>query len=67
VFTLQWTPRSYEFRVDGRPHWHTTEGVSGVEEYLILSLLTSDYELPRLDRSKLPSRMYVDWVRVWQR
>jgi hypothetical protein len=31
------------------------------------ALLTSDYELPRLDRSKLPSRAYVDWVRVWQR
>jgi beta-glucanase (GH16 family) len=67
VFAVQWTPRSYVFRVDGRPFWRTTEGVSRIEEYLILSLLTSDYELPRLDRSRLPSRTYVDWVRVWQR
>jgi beta-glucanase (GH16 family) len=67
VFSVQWTPTSYVFRVDGRPFWRTTEGVSHIEEYLILSLLTSDYELPRLDRSRLPSRAYVDWVRVWQR
>jgi beta-glucanase (GH16 family) len=67
VFSVQWTPTQYVFRVDGRPFWRTTQGVSHIEEYLILSLLTSDYELPRLDRSKLPSRAYVDWVRVWQR
>lgn len=67
VFSVQWTPTSYVFRVDGRVMWRTSEGVSHIEEYLILSLLTSDYELPRLDRSKLPSRAYVDWVRVWQR
>jgi beta-glucanase (GH16 family) len=67
VFSVQWTPTSYVFRVDGRPFWRTTEGVSHIEEYLILSLLTSDYELPRLDRSRLPSQAYVDWVRVWQR
>ena len=22
VFTLEWTPRSYTFSVDGRVHWH---------------------------------------------
>lgn len=67
VFSVEWTPTSYVFRVDGRRHWRTTAGVSGIDEYLILSLLTSDYELPRLDRRTLPSRMYVDWARVWQR
>ncbi|MGI8901902.1 MAG: hypothetical protein ACR2HA_13445, partial [Nocardioides sp.] len=67
VFSVEWTPRSYIFRVDGREHWRTRAGVSGVDEFLILSLLTSDYEIPRLDRSRLPSKMNVDWVRVWQK
>jgi beta-glucanase (GH16 family) len=67
VFSVEWTPKSYIFRVDGREHWRTRTGVSGVDEFLILSLLTSDYEIPRLDRSRLPSKMNVDWVRVWQK
>jgi beta-glucanase (GH16 family) len=67
VFSVEWTPTSYTFRVDGRTHWRTTVGVSHVPEYLILSLLTSDYELPALDDSSLPSTLNVDWVRVWQR
>jgi beta-glucanase (GH16 family) len=67
VFTLQWTPTRYVFLVDGRPIWRTSVGVSAIPEHLILSLLTSDYELPRLDNSTLPTSMRVDWVRVWQR
>ena len=34
-------------------------------EFLILSLLSSDYELPRFD-GELPETMEVDWVRVWE-
>jgi beta-glucanase (GH16 family) len=66
VFSLEWTPKHYVFRVDGREIFRTTEGVSGVEQYLILSLLSSDWELPKLDESTLPTTMHVDWVRVWQ-
>ena len=67
VFSVEWTPRHYVFRVDGREMFRTSEAVSGVDEFLVLSLLSSDWELDRLDRSTLPSRMDVDWVRVWQR
>lgn len=67
VFSVQWTRSSYTFSIDGHPHWRTRAGVSGIDEHLILSLLTSDYELPRLDTATLPSRMHVDWVRVWQK
>ena len=67
VFSVEWARDTYTFRVDGRVHWRTRAGVSGIPEHLILSLMTSDYELPRLDNSRLPSRMMVDWVRVWQK
>ncbi len=45
VFSVEWTPHRYIFRIDGRETFRTTEGVSGQPEYLILSLLSSDYEL----------------------
>jgi beta-glucanase (GH16 family) len=66
VFSVEWTPKYYVFRVDGREIFRTAEGVSAVQQFLILSLLSSDWELPKLDESTLPTTMHVDWVRVWQ-
>ena len=66
VFSVEWTPESYIFRIDGHETFRTSEGVSGQPEYLILSLLSSDYELANLDEDKLPQAMSVDWVRYWE-
>ena len=66
VYSVEWTPSVYIFRVDGYETFRTRRGSSSVDQYLILSLLTSDWELPRLDRSRLPSTVYVDWVRAWR-
>ena len=66
VFSVEWSPEGYVYRVDGREIFRTSEGVSGVDEFLVLSLSTKDWELARLDQSLLPSTMEVDWVRVWQ-
>lgn len=69
VFSLEWDRRSYTFSVDGRPHFRTRRGVSGVDEYLILSMLTSDWELRQAKRLGIRPRgtMQVDWARVWQK
>ncbi len=67
VFSVEWTRQAYVYRVDGREVFRTTRGISGVEEHLILSLTSKDFELKRLDPTLLPSTMEVDWVRVWQR
>ena len=65
VFSVEWTPDEYVFRIDGQVT-HRLEGeTSGREEFLILSLLSSDYELPRFN-GKLPETMEVDWARVWE-
>ena len=67
VFSVEWTPEEYVFRVDGRETWRTSAGVSGVPEYPILSLLSSDYELPNLGgEDRLPQHLYVDWVQFWR-
>jgi beta-glucanase (GH16 family) len=65
VFSVQWTPKEYVFRIDGQETFRTSKGVSGQEQYLILSLLSSDYELPFIKDAALPQTMSVDWVRFW--
>lgn len=68
VFSVEWTPSEYVFRIDGQESFRTTQGVSGQPQYLILSLLSSDYELPWLGGGdRLPQQMDVDWVRFWER
>ena len=66
VYSVEWTPSVYIFRVDGYETFRTRRGLSSTDQFVILSLLTSDWELPKLDRSRLPSTMYADWVRVWR-
>jgi hypothetical protein len=68
VFSVEWTPSRYIYRIDGREVARTSRGISGQPEFLILSLLSSDWELPYLGtESRLPESMRVDWVRHWQR
>lgn len=64
VFAVEWTPKEYVFYVDGRETWRTSEGVSAQPEMMVLSLLSSDYELPNSET--LPATMSVDWVRYWK-
>ena len=66
IYSVEWTPSVYIFRVDGHETFRTARGRTTASQYLILSLLSSDYELPYLDRSSLPDTMFVDWVRVWR-
>ena len=65
VFSVEWTPDEYVFRIDGKVTQRLKGETSGRPEFLILSLLSSDYELPRFD-GKLPETMEVDWARVWE-
>jgi hypothetical protein len=67
VFSVRWTSTGYIFRIDGIETWRHSTHVSRRKQFLILSLLTSDWELPQLDRRTLPTSMKVDWVRAWQR
>jgi hypothetical protein len=67
VFSVEWTPDEYIFRIDGQETYRTSEGISHQPEYPILSLLSSDYELQHLGGDEnLPQTMNVDWLRFWQ-
>lgn len=65
VYSVDWTPTRYVFRVDGVVTWVSTKDVSSSPEEVVLSLLTSDWALDDFKTSDT-SKMYVDWVRVWQ-
>ena len=66
VFSVEWTPRAYVFRIDGQETMRTSLGVSHHPEFLILSLLSSDFELGLLDgEQNLPQHVDVDWVAAW--
>jgi beta-glucanase (GH16 family) len=65
VFSVEWTPKGYVFRIDGEETLRTKKGLSDRKVFVILSLLTSDWELKRMPESGAGT-MSVDWVRVWQ-
>lgn len=65
VYSVQWSPSGYTFRVDGVPTFSTKKPlVSSSPSELVLSLLTSDYELRYMKSSSIS--MMVDWVRGWK-
>ncbi len=65
VFSVEWTPTEYIFRVDGREYYRETGAVSQADQYLVLSNLTSDYELHELTADEVSDTAQVDWVRVF--
>jgi beta-glucanase (GH16 family) len=65
VFALEWTEKEYRFFIDGLEVFRTSEGLSHRSEYIVLSLISSDWEVARLDRKKLPDSMMVDYVHVY--
>ncbi|MHC5063329.1 MAG: glycoside hydrolase family 16 protein [Planctomycetota bacterium] len=65
VYALEWTPEYYAFYMDGVETWRTNEALSHRSQYLILSMLCSDWELRNLTEHRLPDAMQVDYVRVF--
>lgn len=66
TYSVEWTPDEFIFRVDGLETFRTSDGNLPGEKYALLSLLTSDWALDRLDTTKLPLSLHVDWFEVWQ-
>ena len=66
VFSVEWTPRTLVFRIDGKETGRMSGGISDVRQFPILSLIAADYEIPKIKERRLPQHMYVDWVRVWE-
>ncbi|WP_162598563.1 glycoside hydrolase family 16 protein [Nocardioides gilvus] len=69
VYSVEWNASQYIFRIDGREFLRIKKDVSKAPEYLILSMLTSDWELPDLFDGvdgNIKDTATVDWVRVYK-
>lgn len=66
TFALEWFPDRYIFYIDGLKFYEITQGISQIEEYLILSM---EYPNNReeIAKSIFPDVFMVDWVRVYQK
>lgn len=66
TFALEWTPEKYVFYVDGYPYYEVAEGLSKIEEYLILSMeIPSD---PKdIKNTVFPDVFLVDYVKVYKK
>lgn len=65
VYGLNWYPDRYVYTVDGHVTAVSRAGLSSFPKVLVLSLLSSRWEWPRLDRENLSDyRTRIDWVRV---
>lgn len=67
IYSVEWTPTSYIFSVDGVQTAKITQGISHRAESVLFSMLTSNWELPKMKNSTLPRAMKVDWVKVSQK
>ena len=65
VFSVEWTPEQYVFRVDGREYYRETGAVSRAQQYLVLSMQALDYELADLTPGEYADTAKVDWVRAY--
>ncbi len=66
VFGLEWMPGKYVFYVDGYKFYEVTEGISNIEEYMILSMEYPSV-LEEISKTVFPDVFIVDYVKVYQK
>ena len=66
TFSLEWLPEKYIFYIDGYKFYEVTDGISNIEEYMILSM---EYPGDKKDirKTKFPDVFIVDYVKVYQK
>ena len=81
VYSVEWTHSEFVFRIDGvETQRIRKKAVKDDEYFLVISLLTSDWETPLLTKPKTSKKtpgvkkanlskatMYVDWIEGWER
>ncbi|HDJ32905.1 MAG TPA: glycoside hydrolase family 16 protein [Bacteroidetes bacterium] len=66
TFGLRWTPLSYRFYVDGKRTWTLRKGVSRQSQYVIISEEIGRWA-GEIEKTELPDRFEVDYIRVYHR
>lgn len=66
TFGLKWTENEYIFYVDGIETWRTTEAISHIPEYMILSAELSGWG-GDFKKSEFPDKVFFDYVKVYKK
>jgi len=76
IFSVAWDLKGFTFYADGVQIRHIDQASTPDNYYLVLSGLTSDWELPYLTNpsgsvpdlqpAQLPASMQVDWIKIWK-
>ncbi len=66
LFGLEWMPGKYIFYVDGYKFYEVTEGISDIEEYMILSMEYPSV-LEEISKTIFPDVFIVDYVKVYKK
>src|SRR6476661_8929734 len=53
VFSVEWTPTTLVFRIDGKESVRMRGSISAVRQFPILSLIAADYEIPKIKARRL--------------
>ncbi|MGC4036771.1 MAG: glycoside hydrolase family 16 protein [Chitinophagaceae bacterium] len=66
TFAVEWMPDKYIFYVDGYKYYEVTQGISNIDEYMILSM---EYPsaVEEINKTIFPDVFIVDYVRVYQK
>ena len=66
TFALEWTPEKYAFYIDGLKFHETSEGLSHIDQYMILSM-EFPAKLEGLKQAYAPDTFLVDYVKVYKK
>ena len=66
TFGVEWTPEKYIFYIDGYKFYEVTQGISHIEEYMILSM---EYPstMEEIKNTVFPDVFIIDYVKVYQK
>lgn len=71
TFSLLWTEEEYIFYIDGEESWRTKAeeagGVCQAPLYMKFTAETGSWTASKLDTSKFPTSVYVDYVKVYEK
>ena len=66
TFALEWTPEKYVFYIDGLKFHEQKQGLSHVDEYMILSMEIPS-KLEGIKNACAPDTFKVDYVKVYKK
>lgn len=71
TFSLLWTEEEYIFYIDGKESWRTKAekagGICQAPLYMKFTSETGSWTASKLDTSKFPTAVYVDYVKVYEK